>query len=175
MDIALPPPPSLPVPTAKSMSSSTSPTHAKARNGDEGFDGTVYDGVFRLRHNTQWWWIWTHGCCRQLWIWTRGCCCRWNQIRTRGLYMVQGWLQPCWQRWKNRSMVKMRWRGATTGMKRNKTFVIIVECYVSNGKPHRTLCCQNLPLHFFAFACVGEVDGDTDFVASSDGEGGVEV
>ena len=54
-------------------------------------------------------------------------------------------------------------------------FIIIVECYVSNGKPHRTLCCQNLPLHFFAFACVGEVDGDIDFVASSDGEGGVEV
>ena len=25
---------------------------------------------------------------------------------------------------------------------------IIVECYVSNGKLRRTLCCQNLPLHF---------------------------
>ena len=45
-------------------------------------------------------------------------------------------------------MMKMRWKGAATGMQRNKTFVIIVECYVSNGKFHRTPCRQNLPLHF---------------------------
>ena len=35
----------------------------------------------------------------------------------------------------NKSMVKMRWRGVVTRMKRNKTFVIFVECYVSNEKP----------------------------------------
>ena len=45
-------------------------------------------------------------------------------------------------------MVKMRWRGAATGMKRNKTFVNIVECYVSNEKSRRTPCRQNLPLNF---------------------------
>ena len=71
-------------------------------------------------------------------------------------------------------MVKIRWRGAATGMKRNKTFVIIVECYVSNRKPHRTPCRQNLP-PFLVFACVGEVDGDADFAAGAGGEGGVEV
>jgi len=45
-DIALQPSPSLPAPAAKS----TSPTHAKASNGEEGFDGTVYGEIFRFRH-----------------------------------------------------------------------------------------------------------------------------
>ena len=47
---------------------------------------------------------------------------------------------------------------------------IIVECYVSNRKPHRTPCRQNLP-PFLVFACVGEVDGDADFAAGASGEG----
>ncbi|RZB74201.1 hypothetical protein D0Y65_033329 [Glycine soja] len=51
-NIALPPQPSPPAPVAKSASPSTSPTHAKARNGKKGFDDTVYDGVFRFRHST---------------------------------------------------------------------------------------------------------------------------
>ncbi|KAG5006454.1 hypothetical protein JHK85_024996 [Glycine max] len=45
-DTALQPSPSLSAPAAKS----TSLTHAKASNGEEGFDGTVYGEIFRFRH-----------------------------------------------------------------------------------------------------------------------------